>query len=111
MAEYLMFVQNNAVEGRDAEFNAWYQDRHVYDLLAIPGITAARRFELATSQLMPADSAPHFAAIYQIETDDLSGVLDTIRSSAGTPNMPRSDAMAPGQTALVLSPLGDLVKA
>lgn len=107
MPEHLMVIYTNAVEGREKEYSDWYTERHMPDLLKIPGIKSARRFKLAGDQLAPPREAYGFAALYQIDTDDLGTVLETIRSWAGTEKMPRSDAMGPGQQAMVFTPITD----
>jgi len=33
MSRHVFAVLTNPVEGREAEFNAWYDDRHVHDIL------------------------------------------------------------------------------
>ncbi|WP_167480822.1 hypothetical protein [Mesorhizobium waimense] len=44
MSRHVFTVLNNPVEGREAEFNAWYDDRHVHDILRLPGLVSAQRF-------------------------------------------------------------------
>jgi hypothetical protein len=48
MTSYFV-VLSNAVEGRDEEFNDWYTNRHLGDVLQVPGFSSARRFGLAGS--------------------------------------------------------------
>lgn len=47
---YKFVVLTNAVEGRDAEFNDWHSNVHLADVVAIPGILRAERYELAEAQ-------------------------------------------------------------
>jgi hypothetical protein len=44
MATYKVHVFINPLEGRDAEFNEWYDAEHVPDVLALPGFVRAERF-------------------------------------------------------------------
>jgi hypothetical protein len=46
---HLMLVHTSAEDGREAEFNDWYDD-HVRELLDLPGIVAAQRFRLSPTQ-------------------------------------------------------------
>ncbi len=39
-----MLALTNSVPGREAEFNGWYDEVHVKDLVAVPGIVAAQRY-------------------------------------------------------------------
>lgn len=44
-------VYSNPVEGREQEYNDWYSNQHLNDLLAIPGVISARRFKLSGTQI------------------------------------------------------------
>lgn len=101
---YKFVVLTNAVEGRDAEFNDWYSNVHLADVVAIPGILGAERYELAEAQR----SLPQpfrYLAIYEIETDDLEGVTAELGRRSGTPAMVISDAMAKERPAAIFKPL------
>ena len=94
MEKHIFIVFTNAKDGQEAEFNDWYTNRHVGDVLKIPGIVSATRYELSDFQ-RPTPHPWKYMAIYEIETDDLKSVSDEISRRAGTPLMIRSDAMAP----------------
>jgi hypothetical protein len=57
-------VKSKPVEGREAEFNDWYDNHHVPDVLAVPGFVAAQRFRADAA----APGHPYLA-IYEIEGD------------------------------------------
>ena len=40
----VLIVMSDAVEGRDDEYNDWYDRVHLADVLALPGFVAARRY-------------------------------------------------------------------
>lgn len=40
----VLLVLNNAVPGREAEFDAWYRERHFSDTFRVLGFTRARRY-------------------------------------------------------------------
>jgi hypothetical protein len=84
MAKYLMVVQSKAAEGRDAEYNEWYDTAHLADICALPGVRSGRRFDYASS-LMGEPGLPYLA-IYEIETDDINAVAAELgkRSMDGT---------------------------
>jgi hypothetical protein len=86
MTKYCMIVLTNPIEGRDAEFNHWYDNIHLRDVVAIPGVTGARRFE----GVVPSDCK--YAAIYDLECDDPQSVLNEITARWKTDRMPTSDA-------------------
>lgn len=93
MAEYKFVVASAPVAGREDEYNTWYDERHVPDLLAMDGIVGASRYEVATIQTPGAPAVPQYLAIYDIETDDLQGVFDTIQERAASGEMVVSEAL------------------
>jgi len=67
MAKHILLLLNNSVEGKDAEFNDWYDNTHLADVLREAGFTRARRYTLAK---VDQESDYRYAAIYEVETDD-----------------------------------------
>jgi hypothetical protein len=93
MAKYTFVVMTNSTAGKDAEFNEWYNKQHIPDVLNVPGFVCAQRFKLADAQ-MSRDTGKHkYLALYEIETDDLPGVLKEMRARGGTDDMIMSDAI------------------
>ena len=90
MARHTMLVLVNAKEGRDEEFNRWYEDVHLTDILAVPGFIAARRFEAADVQ-MTGVPKHRYMTLYEIETDDIAQAIKDLGAAAGS--MDLSDAM------------------
>ena len=90
----------NAAEGKDEEFNRWYDDVHLADVLKVDGFVAAQRFGL---EGMDGGDSPHrYLALYEIETDDIEATIKGLTASAGT--MVISEALA-DPVALVASPI------
>jgi len=94
MARHHLLAFTNPAPGREAEFNHWYDERHVPDLLAVPGFVSAQRFQLtdATGQGSPGWS---YLALYEIESDDPDAVMVEVRARLGTDAMPVSGALDP----------------
>ena len=46
MTKHVLIALTNPVEGREQEFNEWYDNQHVPDFLALPGCVSAQRFKL-----------------------------------------------------------------
>jgi hypothetical protein len=46
MAHFKLVVMSDALDNRDDEFNNWYDNIHLKDVLAVDGIVAAQRFKL-----------------------------------------------------------------
>lgn len=89
MAAYTLVVLSNPVEGRVEEYNNWYTNQHLDDVLRVPGFTAARRFKLGEGF-----DGPHkYLALYEMETSNPGAVLEELTKRANTPAMPISDAM------------------
>jgi hypothetical protein len=110
MQEYVFVVMTNAAPGRDDEFNDWYSNVHVHDVVKVPGIVAARRYVLNDVQrreLPP--NQPRYLALYDIQTDDLRKTLGVLAARAGTPEMPTSDALV-RHSGVVYAPLGPIVR-
>src|SRR5690606_19186746 len=53
---YAYVVLSNPVPGRDQEYNDWYSNRHLADVVAVPGFVSAQRFRLVDPE---AEDAPH----------------------------------------------------
>ncbi len=53
---------------REEEFNRWYDGTHLPDLLAVPGITAARRYKLS-GPANPKEPDAQYLAIYEIDSE------------------------------------------
>jgi len=81
----IYLVYTDLVDDRyDEEFNAWYNNRHVPQLTAIPGILDAARY-VATK------GGPKYLAVYELESPDV------IRSDAfvDRPRTPWDQQMSP----------------
>ncbi|MGE6743570.1 hypothetical protein ACQKGC_25160 [Allorhizobium pseudoryzae] len=105
MQKHIFIVYTNAVEGRDDEYNNWYDDQHLNDVLKIPGVVAAQRFALSYKQRLDPPFPWKYAAIYEIETDNLDDVITPLKEWIGTDRMPRSDAMEPHREAYFFHPI------
>ena len=85
MAKGIMLVESvPSSPDREDEYNTWYDEIHIPQLLALDGIVAARR-------LRPVDGNGPYVAIYELEGDDLQAILDNMIANAGQLHM--SDAL------------------
>jgi hypothetical protein len=76
-----MLVFTNAVEGRDDDFNRWYDDVHLAEVLALPVFTGARRYRLADAQLFD-DQSFRYVAIYEYRGTAREAVDALMQASA-----------------------------
>jgi hypothetical protein len=94
MPRYIGIAMTNPVEGKEQEFNEWYDNQHIPDVLSIPGNVSAQRFRVADSQLPNRSSPYRYLAVYEVEVDDLKDLIAATVERGGSPAMPRSDAVA-----------------
>jgi hypothetical protein len=79
MAKAVWLVYTNCPAAREREFNDWYENMHLPDLLTVDGIVAAQRFRLPddTPAMIAPSGAPavaHYLALYELDTQDVAGV-------------------------------------
>jgi len=70
-----MVVGSNPVSPEQAdEYNRWYGEDHLTDVLAVAGFTAARRYTLSPVRPMAGtEASPYgYLAVYEVEADDLA---------------------------------------
>jgi len=85
MAKGLILVESRpSSPDREQEYNTWYDEIHLPELVALDGIVSARR-------LRPVDGDGPYVALYEIEGDSLQAVLDNMIANAGSLHM--SDAL------------------
>jgi hypothetical protein len=89
MAKYTLVVETSARPGRDDDFNDWYDNRHIPDVLDVPGIVAAQRFVLHGS-FIGENPVNRYLALYELDTDDPDETLRAL--DAAVPEMYLSDA-------------------
>src|SRR5438128_180143 len=94
MAKHILMAMTNPVAGREDEFNDWYSNRHIHDVMQAPGIVAAQRFVLTDLQRYEGPYPFKYMALYEIESEGVQGIIDYIGQVAGTPAMRMSDALA-----------------
>lgn len=111
MPRYNLIALTNAVSGREGEFNDWYTNVHLADVLKLPGVLAAQRFELNDVQLRPEEMPWKYMAVYEIEIDDISKTFSALRSVSGTEAMPLSPALQDERMVWIYRPITERVTA
>lgn len=98
MAKYNLVVLSNPVAGKEDEYNAWYTDIHIPDVVRCEGFTGGQRFKVGEGF-----DAPHkYMAIYEMETDDPAAVIAGMTAKAGTPALSISPALDADGVAMTL---------
>jgi len=85
-----MLVFTNALDGCDEEFNRWYDEIHLPEVLALPVFTGAQRLRLADAQMFP-EQRFRYLAIYEYQGSGAIA-LETLTGAAGSFRM--TDTMA-----------------
>jgi hypothetical protein len=67
MSKHYLFHFANAVEGQEQEFNKWYDTVHLGDVLAVPGMQAATRYQLEPVERSGPPAPAHYLAVYEFE--------------------------------------------
>lgn len=109
MEKHILVVFSSARPDQDEDYNRWYDDIHLQDILASKGFAGARRYLLSDHQMPGKTPSPHrYLTIYEVETDDLQDALETLNAAADgmvvSPAADRSTAMA-----YVFHPIGPRV--
>jgi hypothetical protein len=93
----ILVVVTSPVAGREAEYNRWYTDVHLADVLRVPGFTAAQRFKLGANG--PSGLPGSYLAIYEYETEsdgaELQSAFDVLAKATQSGSMFISSAMDP----------------
>lgn len=91
--QFLVF--SNPVEGREDQYNSWYDKVHLGDVCQVPGVIGAERFELVPTGGEGAPAPAHrYLAVYDLDpAADGSEVLTELMARWGGPQMQSSDAL------------------
>ena len=86
MTRHILLVQSNAKDGRDDDFNHWYDEEHLPDVLEVDGFVAARRF-VAVPGVHGELPEHRYLAIYELDTDDPASALAALSTAARSMNL------------------------
>jgi hypothetical protein len=85
-----MLVFTNPVEGREDEYNKWYDDVHLKDIVSIPSFRSGQRYRVAEVSGLPQSSPHRYLAVYDF---DGSAQAAFENMAATAPNFQMSDAL------------------
>lgn len=89
---YRFMVFSNPASGNEQRYLDWYRGQHIHDLLRIKGVVAAQMFRVADVQYEPTPLSQRFVMVWEIRTDDLASVFDTMKENIRTGLTVGSDA-------------------
>lgn len=101
VTRYCVWVFSKPVEGKENEFNAWYDGIHIPDMLKIPGFKAAQRFQTEKTGT-PTSLLPRYLAIYDVDSGDLDATNTEVKRRMAAGILRKSDAM---DYASIVSPI------
>jgi hypothetical protein len=88
MSRYVLMVYTRPIKSLEADYHRWYDETHLAEVLAVPGFVEARRLEVMTTALAPADDRDGCVAEFIIESEDIDATLaefDRARASMQAP--------------------------
>ena len=91
-----LIVFTSPVEGREDDFNDWYDNIHLQDFVGLPGVVSGQRFTLAPTSPKAKTS---YAAIYQLSGDPAE-VLKAMDAAVKSGSMRMSDALDPASVSI-----------
>ena len=94
MGKAIMVVHTRPVSAdKEDEYNKWYTEEHLADVVSVPGFGSARRFVLSETpgfEGLPSNDFKYMA-IYELDTDDVEGAAKAMAEAF--PSMSVSEAL------------------
>ena len=97
MAEkFIQVVFSNPVVGKEDEFNQWYDNVHIPELLTVPGMLSATRYALHEAAIYHVEGAvapEHgYMCVYEME-GDVDAIMGKIQESVANGRVHMSDSL------------------
>jgi hypothetical protein len=86
VAKGIMVVESEPVDpGAEAEYDRWYREVHIPELLAVPGFSGARRYRVREDLGQGENRKPRYLTVYELDADDLAVPLNAMRNRPRPP--------------------------
>ena len=96
----IQLVYSKPLPGKDDEFNDWYDNTHIPDVLSIPGIVSAQRYDLRQlAREQGTEPEYRYLTIYEVEGDP-DEAMAKLGAAAASGQMMLSDAFDPATAKL-----------
>ena len=105
MSRHVFISLMNAVDGKEAEYDAWYGKVHLPEVLDVPGFVAAQRFRLSAAQLAGMTPRWKYLVVYEIDGESVDQALAELSRRIGDGQMIVSPALASDVAAWAYSPV------
>ena len=107
-AKSLIFVLTNPLPGKEDEFNEWYTNTHLPEVVAVKGYISARRYKLSKDQMF-ADQRYRYMVIYEVESGKERQVLENLQAAVPSMTVPPVIDFKDGH-AIVMESISDTVR-
>jgi hypothetical protein len=87
--EFTLIVYTSPADGREDEYNAWYDDVHLSEFSALPGVISGRRYQVTSAT---SDGKPTYAGVYELSSHP-DEVLKAMSRAIKDGSMHMSDAV------------------
>jgi hypothetical protein len=77
----ILVTSVDVAAGAEEEFNRWYNEEHLPEVMACPGFRSARRYECTEGQ-------PRYLAIYELDDEDALRTPEMLRARGWGPMFP-----------------------
>jgi hypothetical protein len=79
-----LIALTNPLPGKEAEFNDWYTNVHLKEVVAVDGFICGRRFKLTSAQFGGQAPQLQYMVIYEVEAGKAQAIVDNLRAAYGT---------------------------
>ena len=93
MPQHVYVVLSKPVAGRDDEYNDWYTNQHLADVVAVPGFVSAQRFR-PRDPSAECVQVQRYMAIYTLDTDDPESAIAQLTKLVESGEMNMSEAFS-----------------
>jgi hypothetical protein len=92
MPKGILVALADAADGRDADFNEWYDKVHGPEVASLPGFKSFTRYKVVEGSRVP-EGTPTYCAVYELEADDLNAAVAGIGAAAREGKLHMSDSI------------------
>jgi hypothetical protein len=82
MAKHVLLVYSNPAEGAEDEYNRWYNEVHLPEVVQTEWFVRAERFKFDDGA--PGAAEQRYLAVYEVETDDVELAKKALGEAAGS---------------------------
>ncbi len=100
--KHVFMALTNAIPGREDEFNAWYDQEHVPDVVAVECYRSGRRFRLVSAT--GADAPWEYLSFYRFE-GDVPRMHELLHEAAARHETTMTEAIVPDDAAWIFTEL------